>query len=71
MVEPPQRPSAGAMGGTIGLPTPADEIPGDFFESSKIPGVSRFVLYKRPSKNKERLLFLFFAVYLYLTKLNL
>ena len=35
----------------IELPTPADEIPGDFLESFEIPGVSRFLLYKRPSKN--------------------
>ena len=35
----------------IGLPTAADEIPGDFFESLQIPGVFRFFLNKRPSKN--------------------
>ena len=35
----------------IGLPTPADEISGDFFESLEIPGVSRLLPYKRPSKN--------------------
>ena len=28
----------------LGLPTPGDEIPGDFFESMEIPGVSRFLL---------------------------
>ena len=33
----------------LGLPTPADEIPGDFFESLENPGVLIFLLYKRPS----------------------
>ena len=56
---------------SLGLPTPADEIPGDFFESLEIPGVPRFLPYKRPSKNELPLLFLFFAIFLDLTKLNL
>ena len=37
--------------------TPADKIPGDFFKSLEIPGVSRFLLYKHPSKNKLPFLF--------------
>ena len=43
----------------LGLPTPADEIPGDFFESLEIPGDFRFLLYKRAFKNKFIFLCLF------------
>ena len=35
----------------IGLPTPADEIPGDFFDCLEIPRDFRFLLYKRLSEN--------------------
>ena len=44
----------------LGLPTPADEIPGDFFESLKIPGDFRFLLYKRAPKKKFLFLVLIF-----------
>ena len=47
-----------------GLSTPADEILGDFYESLEIPGVSGFLLYKRPSQNKLVMYFLYFAIFL-------
>ena len=31
------------LGLVVGLPTAADENPGNFFESFEIPGVSRFL----------------------------
>ena len=38
----------------LGLPTPADEIPGDFFESLEIPGVSRIATFASlPSKTHD------------------
>ena len=55
----------------LGLTTPADEIPGDFFESFEIPGDFRFLLYKRASKKIFIFYFLFFVVFFDLTKLNL
>ena len=45
----------------IGLPTPADEISGDFFEFLEIPGVSKFLLYKHLPKNQQPFLFLIFG----------
>ena len=56
---------------TLGLPTPADEIPGDFFESLEIPGVSRILLYKRTSKKMFLFYFLFIVLFHDLMKLNL
>ena len=53
------------------MPTPADEIPGDFFESLEIPGVPIFPVNKRPYKTHDLFLFLFFVIFLDLTKLNL
>ena len=55
----------------LGLPTSANEIPGDFFESLEIPGEFRFLLCKRATKNEFIFLFLSFALFLDLTKLNL
>ena len=39
-------------GSEVGLLTQAVEIPGDFVESLEIPGVSIFLLFKRPAKDK-------------------
>ena len=51
-----------------GLPTLADEIPGDFFESLEIPGVFRFAIYANlPSQMYD----LFLVVFHDLTKFNL
>ena len=55
----------------LGLRTSADEIPGDFFESLEIPEVSRFLLYKHPSKNKLAFYLKFLVLFLDLTELNL
>ena len=39
---------------SLGLPTPADEIPGDIFESLEIPGVSRIATFANlPSKSRD------------------
>ena len=43
------------------MPTPADEISGDFFESLDIPGDFRFLLYKRASKDKFLVVVLIFG----------
>ena len=48
----------------LGLPTPADEIPGDFVKSLEIPGVSRFLRYKRPSKTCYLFYCLVFALFI-------
>jgi len=45
----------------VGLPSNADEIPGDFFESLEIPGV---FFAKAPPKTHGLFDFLFLALYL-------
>ena len=45
----------------LGLSTPTDEIPGDFFESLEIPGDLRFLFNKRASKNKFLVVVLIFG----------